>query len=254
MHNLWYGLDGRVAVVTGGSRGIGFEIARELIRQKAKVVICGRKQEGLESAEEALAAGDALLAVQAHVAKEADIDRLFDAAVEKFGRIDVLINNVGMNLPSGALVDMEPGMWQKIIESNLTGTFMCSRKGGRIMREQKAGRIVSISSLAAHKASPGMNAYGIAKAGIEMMTKNLALELAPDNVQVNAVAPAMVRTEFSRPFWSNTEIHDMAVQNIPMKRIAEPEEVARVALFLASDAASYMTGQTLLVDGGATAV
>ncbi|MCF8035942.1 MAG: SDR family oxidoreductase [Desulfobacteraceae bacterium] len=254
MGKLWYGLEDRVFVVTGGSRGIGLEIARELLDQKAKVVICGRKQENLDAAQEELQGGDALLAVPAHVTKEEDIDRLFDAAVEKFGRIDVLVNNVGMNLSTGGLVDTETGMWQKIIESNLTGTFMCSRKAGKIMRDQKAGKIVSITSVAAHKASPGLNVYGIAKAGIEMMTKNLAAELAPDNIQVNAVAPGMVRTDFSKPFWSNREIHDMVVKDIPMGRIAEPEDVARVVLFLASDGASYVTGHTILVDGGGMAV
>ena len=254
MHNLWYGLEDRVFVVTGGSRGIGLEIARELLNQKAKVVICGRKQEGLDAAKESLQGGDSLLAVQAHVAKEEDVNRLFDAALEKFGRIDVLVNNMGMNLPTGSLVDTETGMWQKIIDSNLTSTFMCARRAGKVMQAQKSGRIVSVTSVAAHKASPGLNVYGIAKSAIEMMTKNLAFELAGDNIQVNAVAPAMVRTDFSRPFWSNPEIHDMVVKNIPMGRIAEPEEVARVVLFLASDAASFMTGQTLLVDGGSMVV
>ncbi|MBS3756688.1 MAG: SDR family oxidoreductase [Desulfobacterales bacterium] len=254
MGKLWYGLEDRVFVVTGGSRGIGLEIARELLDQKAMVVICGRKQENLDAAKEELRGGDALLAVPAHVAKEEDIERLFDSAVEKFGRIDVLVNNVGMNLPAGGLVDTETGTWRKIIESNLTGTFMCSRKAGKIMRNQKGGKIVSITSVAAHKASPGLNVYGIAKAGIEMMTKNLSAELASDNIQVNAVAPGMVRTDFSKPFWSNQEVHDMVVKDIPMGRIAEPEDVARVVLFLASDGASFVTGQTILVDGGAMAL
>lgn len=253
MGDLWYGLENSVVVVTGGSRGIGLETARELLNQKARVVICGRKQEGLDKAENELQGGDSLLAVQAHVAKEEDITRLFDAVIEKFGRMDVLINNVGMNLPTGELADTETGMWQKIIESNLSGTFLCSRRAGRIMKGQKSGTIVNITSTAAHKASPGMNVYGIAKAGIEAMTKNLAFELAPCNIRVNAVAPAMVRTEFSKPFWSNQEIHDMVVKNIPMGRIADPEDVVKVVLFLASDGASFITGQTIMVDGGLTA-
>jgi 2-deoxy-D-gluconate 3-dehydrogenase len=254
MGNLWYGLEEKVVLITGGSRGIGLEIARELLRQKAKVVICGRKQDGLDRAVSELNGGHDLMAVQAHVAKPEDVDHLFDSAVEKFGRIDILINNVGMNLPTGALVDTDPGMWQKIIESNLTGAFLCSRKAGGIMRQQKSGKIVSITSVAAHRASPGMNVYGIAKAGIEMMTKNLAAELASSNVEVNAVAPAMVRTDFSKPFWSNQEIYDMVVKNIPMGRIAEPEDVVKVVLFLASEGSSYITGQTIIVDGGLTAV
>jgi 2-deoxy-D-gluconate 3-dehydrogenase len=122
------------------------------------------------------------------------------------------------------------------------------------MKEQKGGKIVSISSIAGRKASPGMGIYGIAKAGIEMMTKVLASELALFNVQVNAVAPAMVRTEFSKPFWSNSEIHDVVVKGIPMARIAEPIEVVHPALVLASEGSNFITGQTIVVDGGSTAV
>ncbi|MEW6526305.1 MAG: SDR family oxidoreductase [Spirochaetota bacterium] len=251
---LSYNLDGKVAIVTGGTRGIGLAIAQELLRQNAKVVICARKQDGLDKAKEILKGGDNLLTCVAHIAKEEDVSALVDTTVKVFSKIDILINNVGMNLPTGSLVDVELSAWQKIIDSNLTGTFLVSKKVGAIMRQQKSGKIVSISSIAGRLASPGMNVYGIAKAGIEMMTKNLALELAPFNVQVNAVAPGMVRTDFSKPFWSNDAIHDMIVKNIPMGRIAEIDEVVHPVLFLASDGARYITGQTILIDGGASIV
>lgn len=254
MSNLWYDLEDKVAVITGGSRGIGLEIARELLNQKAKVVICGRKEEGLQGAATELKGGDSLLAVQAHIAREEDVDTLFDKTIEKFGKVDILINNVGMNLPTGGIVDVDLLQWQKILESNLTGTFLCSRRAGKIMRDQKFGKIVSVSSVAGHRASPGMNVYGIAKAGIEMMMRNLAFELASYNIQVNTVAPSMVRTDFSKPFWSNQEIHDMVVNKIPMGRIAEPEDVVKVVLFLASDGASFVTGQTIMVDGGSMVI
>ncbi|MFW6334018.1 MAG: SDR family NAD(P)-dependent oxidoreductase [Desulfosalsimonas sp.] len=254
MENLWFGLEDKVFVITGGSRGIGLETARALLNQKAKVVICARKQDGLERAQEDLQGGENLLAVKAHVAKQDEVGLLFETAAKKFGRVDVLVNNMGMNLPTGELVETESGAWQKIIDSNLTGTYLCSRKAGSMMREQKSGSIVSVTSTAAHRASPGMNIYGIAKAGIEMMTKNLASELAPYNIRVNAVAPTMVRTDFSKPFWSNQEIYDMVVKNIPMGRIAEPEDVVKPVLFLASEGASFITGQTIVVDGGSTVV
>jgi 2-deoxy-D-gluconate 3-dehydrogenase len=199
-----------------------------------------------------LKAGDNLLTCVAHIAKEDDVNALVDAAVQKYSAVDILINNVGMNLMTGSLVDVELSAWQKIIDSNLTGTFLVSKKVGAIMRQQKRGKIVSISSVAGRLASPGMNVYGIAKAGVEMMTKNLAVELAPFNVQVNAVAPGMVRTDFSKPFWSNEAIHDMVVKNIPMGRIAEIDEVVHPVLFLASDGARYITGQTIVIDGGAS--
>jgi len=249
-----YNLKDRVVLVTGGSRGIGFEIARYLLEEEAKVVICGRKQESLDAAVAALNGGDNLFALQAHVAKEEDVDALFKKAMEHFGRVDVLINNVGMNLFTPSLAETEPSMWQKIIDSNLTGTFLVSRKAAEIMKAQKSGKIVSISSIAGRNAAPGMGIYGIAKAGIEMMTKVLASELAFFNINVNAVAPAMVRTDFSKPFWSNDDISQHVVKGIPLGRIAEPLDVVHPVLFLASAGADFITGQTIVVDGGTTAV
>jgi len=253
MSALAYGLDGRVFVITGGSRGIGFEIAKLLIGQNAKVVICGRKKEGLEAAKGALGGGNNIQAIQAHVAKEADVENLFDQALECFGKVDGLINNVGMNLIT-SVVDADYSLWQKIIESNLNGTFLCSKKAGQIMRTQKRGKIVSISSIAARRSAPAMGIYGIAKAGIEMMTKVLAQELAPFNIQVNAVAPGMVKTKFSEPFWSNSDIYNQIVKTIPLGRIAEPSDVAHPVLFLCSDASDFITGQTIMADGGASAI
>jgi 2-deoxy-D-gluconate 3-dehydrogenase len=249
-----YNLENKVVVVTGGSRGIGLEIARYLVDEKAKVVICGRKKESLDASAAALNGGDNLLALQAHVAKEEDVEALFKGVMERFGRVDVLINNAGMNLFTPSLAETEPSMWQKIIDSNLTGTFLVSRKAAEIMKAQKSGKIVSISSIAGKKASPGMGIYGIAKAGIEMMTKVLASELAFFNINVNAVAPAMVRTEFSKPFWSNDDISQHVVKGIPLGRIAEPLEVVHPVLFLASAGADFITGQTIVIDGGTTAV
>ena len=254
MENMNYCLEGKTVLVTGGSRGIGLEIAKKLIEQKAKVIICGRKEESLAQAEKELNAGDNLMTVQAHIAKEEDVDRLFLKIEEKYQSLDVLINNVGMNLPAPPLADIEPATWSKIIDSNLNGTFLCSRKAAQIMRKMEKGKIINISSIAGRKATPGMGIYGIAKAAIEMMTKVLASELAPFNINVNGVAPAMVRTDFSKPFWSNSDIHNMIVKTIPLGRIAETDDIVHPVLFLASDAASFITGHILVVDGGSTAV
>ncbi|MCP4629335.1 MAG: SDR family oxidoreductase [bacterium] len=253
MAKLSFNLEDKVFVVTGGSRGIGLEIARLLLNQKARVVICGRKQEGLDEAVRELDGGSRLKTVSAHVAKAEEVDRLFETTMEAFGSIDGLINNVGMNIVTG-VVDADPGLWNKIIDSNLNGTFLCSRKAGQIMRDQKKGKIVSISSIAGRRSAPFMGIYGVAKAGIEMMTKVVAQELAPFNIQVNAVAPGMVRTKFSQPFWSNKELYEQIVKAIPMGRIAEPTDVAWPVLFLCSKASDFMTGQTLMVDGGSSAI
>ncbi len=251
---LQYNLEDKVFVVTGGSRGIGFEIARNLKDQGAKVVICARKEAGIDAALKELGAGGNAMGIQAHVAKEEDVERLFDATIDRFGMLDGLVNNVGMNLLTPSTSETGPGQWNKIIETNLTGAFLCSRMAATIMKKQGHGRIVNISSIAGRKASPGMGIYGIAKAGIDMLTKVLASELAPFNIQVNAVAPGMVRTDFSKPFWSNEEILDQILKTIPMGRIAEPKDIVHPVLFLCSDGASYITGHVLVVDGGSTIV
>ena len=253
MAQLSFNLEDKVFVVTGGSRGIGLAIAKILLDQNAKVMICGRKQEGLDEAGRELNGGDRFRAISAHVAKAEEVERLFDTAMEAFGRIDGLINNVGMNIATG-LIDADPGLWSKIIDSNLNGTFLCCRKAGQIMRGQQKGKIVSISSIAGRRSAPFMGIYGVAKAGIEMLTKVVAQELAPFNVQVNAVAPGMVRTKFSQPFWSNEAFYEQIVKSIPMGRIAEPIDVAWPVLFLCSEASDFITGQTLMVDGGSSVV
>lgn len=249
-----FDLEGKTALVTGGSRGIGLAAARALLEEGATVFICGRKADGLEAARQALGSSDRLVTVQAHIGKPEEVDSLFDTIAKEAGTLDILVNNVGMNLITPAVADLDPGLWQKIVDTNLTGTFLVSRKAAAMMRTQNSGKIVSVTSIAARKATPGMGIYGIAKAGIEMLTRVLASELAMFNIQVNAVAPAMVRTKFSEPFWSNKDLLTHVTSTIPMGRIAEIEDVVNPILFLASGGSSFITGQTLLVDGGATAV
>lgn len=249
-----FGLKDTTALVTGGSRGIGLDITRALLGEGARVFICGRKQEGLDTAMENLGNPDRLTAVPAHVGNPGAVDALFGTIKREAGSLDILVNNVGMNLITPGTADLDPGLWQKIIDTNLTGTFLVSRRAAAMMRDKASGKIVSVTSVAARRATPGMGIYGIAKAGIEMLTKVLASELAAFNIQVNAVAPGMVRTRFSEPFWSNEELLAHVTRGIPMGRIAETRDVVKPVLFLASEGASYITGHTLVVDGGATAI
>jgi len=253
MGRISYGLENKVALVTGGSRGIGLDLARRLLAEGARVVICARKPEGLEAAAQELGSEN-LLAVPCHVAQEEQVEGLYERIQEAHGRLDILVNNVGMNLLTPGLADTELALWQKIMDSNLTGSFLCARGAARLMRAQGGGKIINVSSTAAHRAAPPMGIYGIAKAAMEMMTKVLAAELAGENVQVNAVAPGMVKTGFSRPFWSNQDMHDQLTARIPAGRLAETGDVVEPVLFLASSAADYITGQTMVVDGGSSIV
>lgn len=251
MANIDFGLTGKRALVTGGSRGIGLECARQLAAQGARVVICARKEEGLAKAKEELGRG--LLTVAAHVGDGDDVARLFGIVKDELDGLDILINNVGMNLPTPATAQTDPGLWRKIIDTNLTGSFLCASGAAELMVGAGGGAMVNISSIAASRAAPMMGVYGVAKAGLEQLTRVLAVELAGASIRVNGVAPGMVRTGFSKPFWSVEGLHRQIVSSIPRGRIAEPAEVAAPALFLASDAAAHITGQVLVVDGGASA-
>ena len=248
MGDIKYGLKDKVALVTGGSRGIGLGLAKFLSEEGAKVIICGRKAEALEAAAKQLGA----TAIACHIAKEDQVEAMFTEIKDKFGRLDILLNNVGMNLMTPQVADLDYGLWTKIMQSNLDGTFLVSRKAAGLMREQGGGKIVSISSVAARISTPAMGIYGVAKAAIEMLTKVMATELAASNVQVNAVAPAMVKTDFSAPFWGNDDLRGKIEATIPLGRIAEVEDIVHPALFLCSDGAKFITGQTIIVDGGST--
>ena len=252
MGELCFGLKGKTALITGGSRGIGFALARALVQEGARVVICARKQEGLEAASKALGNPEGLFTLQAHLGKEDQIESVFQEVDSSFGGLDILVNNMGMNLPTPEISEVDSGAWQKVIDTNLNSTFHVSRRAAQMMKKQNRGKIVTISSVAAQRSAPGLNVYGIAKAGMDMLTRVLASELAKHNIQVNAVSPGMVKTDFSKPFWSDQEIHDSVVQSIPAGRLAEPEDVVYPALFLCSEGANYITGQVLNVDGGSS--
>ena len=247
-------LSGKVALVTGGSRGLGKDIALEMAQIGAKVAICGRKKENLDTAvEEFNTRGLDLMAMSAHVGKTDQVKALMQAIEEKFGRLDILINNVGMNILTPLVVETDEGLWDKILESNLKGPFLVSSHASTLMKNSGGGKIVNISSTAARKASRGMGIYCVAKAGVEMLTRVLAVELASDHINVNAVAPGMVRTQFSKPFWSDEVLLKELVRTIPLGRIAETGDVVGAVMFLSSSLSDFITGEVITVDGGSMA-
>jgi 2-deoxy-D-gluconate 3-dehydrogenase len=247
-------LSGKVALVTGGSRGLGKAIAMAMAGKGADVVICGRKQENLDKAiADFRQTGLDTMARVANIGKSDQVENLFQAIEKRFGKLDILVNNVGMNILTPSVVEAEERLWDKTMETNLKGTFLCSSRAVNLMRNTGRGKIINISSIAAKRAARGMGIYCVAKAGVEMLTKVLAVELAKDHINVNAVAPSVVKTRFSRPFWSNENLLNEMVKTIPMGRIAETGDVVGTVLFLASSLSDFITGEVITVDGGAMA-
>jgi 2-deoxy-D-gluconate 3-dehydrogenase len=247
-------LSGKMALITGGSRGLGKAIALSMAKNGAEVAICGRKQENLDKAvEDFRQAGCDAMARVAHVGKSDQVADLFQALDEQFGKLDILVNNVGMNILTPAVTEAEESLWDKTIETNLKGTFLTSSRAVSLMRKAGGGKIINISSIAARRAAMGMGIYCVAKAGVEMLTKVLAVELAKDHINVNAVAPSVVKTQFSQPFWSNEGLLKEITKTIPMGRIAETDDVVGTVLFLASGLSDFITGEVIAVDGGSMA-
>ena len=251
----FFPLTGKVAIVTGGKRGIGKAVALALAEAGADIVICGRVIEDGELktvAGEVKRLGRRSLAVQADITSQADVDSLVQRVMDEFGVIDILVNNAATNIRAPLLELGEDG-WDRVIDTDLKGYYLCSQAVGKQMVSQKRGNIINIASTAAIKAAPEMGAYCIAKAGVVMLTKVLAVELAQYNIRVNAIAPYIVKTEFSQPLWSEPEALKQIESEIPLGRLAETGDITGSVLFLASDTSSYITGHTIIVDGGLSA-
>lgn len=251
MYREMFDLSDKVAIVTGGSRGIGEAIATAMAEFGAKVVLTSRKIENLNQARERIeAAGGEVLCIPAHIGKLETLPELVEGALDGFGTIDILVNNAATNPIFGPLVDTEPAAWDKIMDVNLKGIFFLIKEVGKVMMEEGGGSIINVSTEAAVRPAPGLGAYSISKAGLDMVTKSFALEWGEKGVRVNGIAPGLVKTRFSKALWSNDDIRQAVESKIPLGRMAQPEEIAGLAVFLASDAASFITGQTILVDGG----
>lgn len=246
-----FDLSGKVAIVTGGGRGIGQAIAIGLAQAGAFVVIASRSADQLETvAAQINKHGGKALAVPADLSDATQLESLCAKTIETFGRIDILVNNAARSFMR-SLMELREDGWDKVFNVNVKGVWLLSRAVAKQMMTQKSGRIINITTVGAEKAELGMAAYGCSKAALKMLTRCMAREWAPFGIQVNAVGPGLTRTKFSEPIWSNPDVEKHITSMLPMGRIAEPEEIVPAVLFLASDAASYMTGHTIYVDGGA---
>ena len=246
-----FDLSGRVALVTGASRGIGSAIAEALAEHGATVVLSSRKQTDLDAEAERINARypERATAIAAHAGRPEELEKLVDAVMHRFSRIDILVNNAGTNPYFGPVLGAELAAWDKTFEINLRGYFILTKLVYHASMEQHGGAIVNISSIGGLRPGIGLGVYNITKAGVIMLTRQLARELG-GKVRVNAVAPGLVRTRFAEALWGNPEILERVLAQNPMGRIGVPDEVANAVLFLASDAASYVNGEVLVVDGG----
>ena len=246
-----FSLEGKVAIITGGSRGIGRKIAEEFAKAGASVVVSSRKLEACEQAvSEIEESGGRALAVAAHTGKPDQLEALADATLAHFGKIDILVNNAGTNPHFGATIDIEKGAWDKTFDVNVDGVFFLTQAVFERWMRDNGGIVINMASVAGLQPAPMTGAYCVTKAALIMLTRVLASELGAFNIRVNAIAPGFIKTDMSKAVWTS-DFFKENVKRLPVPRIGETEDLVGAALYLASGASSFMTGETIVVDGGA---
>ncbi|WP_395140491.1 SDR family oxidoreductase [Schlegelella aquatica] len=250
-----FSLAGKVAVITGSSRGIGRAIAERMAEHGAKVVISSRKAEACEEVAAVLNARhgpDTALALAAHISRKEDLRRLVDETNARWGRIDVVVCNAATNPYYGPMSGISDEQFRKILENNVIANHWLIQMVLPQMVERRDGSVIIVSSIGGLRGSPVIGAYNISKAADLQLARNLAVEYGPHNVRVNCIAPGLVRTDFARALWEDPQRLQQVNTAVPLRRIGEPDEIAGAAVFLASQAGSFVTGQAIVVDGGAT--
>jgi NAD(P)-dependent dehydrogenase (short-subunit alcohol dehydrogenase family) len=248
-----FNLKRKFALVTGGSRGIGKAIALAFAEAGADVAVASLTQKKLEeTAAEIRKLGRRSIAIQADTSKKADVERMTRRVLDEFGVIDILVNNAGIII-RGPILEFAEEDWDKLMDIDLKGYFLCAQAVSKVMAGQKKGNIINITSQYAYRVTPGFGVYAVAKAGIVMLTRALAQELSSYGVRVNAIGPGLIKTDFSKASWSNPDFLKKYEASMPLGRVGYTDDIIGSALLLASDASSYITGHTIVIDGGALA-
>lgn len=244
-------LSNKVAIITGASKGIGEAIARLFAAHGAKVVVSSRKQPAVDAVAESIQkdSGDAL-AIEAHMGKMDSIKGLVDQTVNHYGRIDIIVNNAATNPVFGAVENCDEAAFDKIMDVNVKGCFELAKLALPSMKENGGGSIINMSSIGGLKPEPGLGIYSVSKAALVMLTKVMAKEWGRHNIRANVICPGLIKTKFSEALWKNEKVSDHFMKNLPIARIGTPEDIARLSLFLASDASAYSTGGVFTSDGG----
>ena len=243
----------KTAIVSGGSKGIGKAIAMKLAQAGANVVICSRKKENLDSAvNEAELNGLTLIPIECNTSNNESIQSVVDHTIEKFDRVDVLVNNAAANPYYGPILNSEDSHWDKIFDVNVKGYFNFAKACSKTMIANNSGKIINVASIAAKTPLEGLGVYNISKAAVVMLTKVLAKELGEHNIQVNTLAPGLIKTDFSKALWENEDTYNKIVKSIPQGKMGSPDDISGMALYLASEASDFVTGSIFTVDGGIT--
>ena len=243
----------KTAIVSGGSKGIGKAIAMKLAQAGANVVICSRKKENLDSAvNEAESNGLTLIPIECNTSNNESIQSVVNYTIEKFDTVDVLVNNAAANPYYGPILNSEDSHWNKIFDVNVKGYFNFAKACSKTMIANNSGKIINVASIAAKTPLEGLGVYNISKAAVVMLTKVLAKELGEYNINVNTLAPGLIKTDFSKALWENEETHNKIVKSIPQGKMGSPDDISGMALYLSSEASDFVTGSIFTVDGGIT--